>query len=541
MTRTLELKEVGVRFQGLQALRDVSFSIAQGELVALIGPNGAGKSTLINVISGTLAASSGRVAFGAAPVRGGAPHLITRRGLVRSFQGLDLFESLTVEQNVIAGGAMAGSGGFWRSLLRFGSRDPVARRLHEKAAEALALVGLSDRAQDPAAILPAGQRRLLAIARALLTEADWLVLDEPGAGLNETEKLKLIQLIRRLHEDGRTILFVEHDMEMVGHLARRILVLDHGQLIADGATAAVRCNEQVIAAYLGADLQRLSVSQPLPGPRPPPLLEATGLNVSYGDVTALRDVALQVGAGELVAVVGANGAGKSTLLKALAGAIPKRGGQIHLDGRPVTGASAESMVGHGVALVPEGRELFAAMTVQDNLLLGRWSRTGSRHRWGTPGSVDRAARNDGALDEIYTLFPRLQERRHQAAGALSGGEAQMLAIGRALMSRPRILLLDEPSLGLAPMLIEEIFGRLQDMRRAGLGILLVEQLARVALAIADYGYLLELGRLVREGAGRSLLDSEHLTRAYLGGEAEPSMSPPAARAALTTGPLLSPQ
>ena len=516
MSGTLEFVGVGVSFAGLRALDGVSFRIQPGELCALIGPNGAGKSTLINLVSGSLAASQGRVSFRGRPVRGGAPQAMARAGLVRSFQGLELFDSLSVLDNVRAGGAAAAGTGFWRNLAWPPRRDPVARRLASTAEDALAMVGLAHRAADRAAILPAGQRRLLAIARALATGADWLLLDEPGAGLNAEEKAELVALIARLHAGGRTILFVEHDMSVVASLAQRILVLDRGRLIADGAPEQVRANPEVLRAYLGAGAGA-AAAPPAPRPRPPALLAARGLGVAYGDVQALRDITLSVGAGELVAVVGANGAGKSSLLKAMAGVLRPQQGALTLDGRPAGGQPAEAMVRAGVALVPEGRELFASLSVQDNLLLGAWTRLPRRLRWGGLG----AARKRAGLEQVYALFPRLAERRYQATGSLSGGEAQMVAIGRALMARPRLLLLDEPSLGLAPMLVAEILARLRAMADAGLAVLLVEQMARAALAVADHGYVLESGRLVAAGPAADLLNDDDLAGAYLGAVPEP--------------------
>ena len=321
----------------------------------------------------------------------------------------------------------------------------------------------------------------------------------------------MVALIRKLHAGGRTILFVEHDMSVVASLARRILVLDRGRLIADGAPDAVRADPAVLSAYLGTST---AVAAPRPtAARPPPILEARGLGVAYGDVWALRDITLRVGAGELVAVVGANGAGKSSLLKTVAGVLRPRSGRLEFQGRDIGGTSPEAMVAAGVALVPEGRELFAALSVEDNLLLGAWSRMPRLARWGGLGAARRRATG---LDRVYALFPRLAERRQQAAGSLSGGEAQMVAIGRALMAEPKLLLLDEPSLGLAPMLVEEILGQLRRMADAGLAILLVEQMARAALAVADHGYVLESGRLVAEGAAASLLGESDLAQAYLG-------------------------
>ncbi|MEJ0069013.1 MAG: ATP-binding cassette domain-containing protein [Pseudomonadota bacterium] len=372
---------------------------------------------------------------------------------------------------------------------------------------------------DLAQVLPAGEQRLLAIARALATDAGWLILDEPGAGLDETEKLALAQVIRTLQRRGKSILFVDHDMALVGSLAERLLVLDRGELIADGAPDQVRAAPRVVSAYLGVKPRRSAAPDPV-ATRPPTLLEATGLSVSYGGVRALQRVSVRIGRGELVSVIGANGAGKSTLMKGLTGMVVPIAGSIHLAHAEITGLRPAERVRRGLSLVPEGRELFGSLTVQENLMIGAYGRSGRWMRCLPMRALAARGEPAAALDRIYGMFPRLRERRDQLAGSLSGGEGQMLAIGRALMNRPTLLLLDEPSLGLAPQVIEEILDALLMLRRGGLAILLVEQNARTALEIADYAYVLETGRLIAEGPGRQLLDADAFAAAYLGRDRE---------------------
>ena len=234
------------------------------------------------------------------------------------------------------------------------------------------------------------------------------------------------------------------------------------------------------------------------------LLQLRGLSVSYGPVEAVHQVDLDVRSGEIVTVIGPNGAGKTTLLSAAMGLLPSRG-EIHLDGKRIARPGVEVMVANGVALVPEKRELFGEMSVEDNLLLGGFS------RW-RRGLRDQAQR----MDEVFAIFPRLRERRPQMASTLSGGERQMLAIGRALMSKPRLLLLDEPTLGLAPLIIAQIFEIIQTIRTAGVTVFLVEQNANRALQIADRGYVLETGKVVLEDTGANLLTNDAVRRAYLG-------------------------
>jgi branched-chain amino acid transport system ATP-binding protein len=233
------------------------------------------------------------------------------------------------------------------------------------------------------------------------------------------------------------------------------------------------------------------------------LLELRQVSVSYGDLPALREVSLAVEDGEILSVVGANGAGKTTMLRTISGLLRPRAGEILLESRRVDRLPCHAVVEQGVVQVPEGRKIFPSLSVLENLELGSYLRRA------------KAARAD-SLDRVFDLFPILGERRRQPAGTLSGGQQQMLAIGRALMALPRILMLDEPSLGLAPLVVKEIFEIIAEINRTGTTILLVEQNTRQALALARRGYVLENGRVVLVGSGRELLDNDHVRRAYLG-------------------------
>jgi branched-chain amino acid transport system ATP-binding protein len=236
-----------------------------------------------------------------------------------------------------------------------------------------------------------------------------------------------------------------------------------------------------------------------------PLLEVHDLHVRYGRVEALTGVSLAVPPGGIVTVIGPNGAGKSTLLNALMGLLPSSGGSLRYAGAAPP-ASVEGRVAAGLCLVPERRELFASMSVRDNLQLGAYARV---------RAGDRQAL--AVIDSVYDRFPRLKERQHQLAGTLSGGERQMLAIGRALMGRPRLLMLDEPSLGLAPLIVRDIFRIIASLRDAGVAILLVEQNARAALKVADHGYVIETGSVVLQGSATALAQDPGVTASYLGG------------------------
>ncbi len=232
------------------------------------------------------------------------------------------------------------------------------------------------------------------------------------------------------------------------------------------------------------------------------LLAVEHINVYYGAIHAIKDVSFQVTEGEIVTLIGANGAGKSTILNTVAGLLHPRGGQITLNARSIAGMPASRIVSHGMALCPEGRRIFQQMTVRENLEMGGYTRPG--------GEID------ASLADVFMRFPRLREREKQIAGTLSGGEQQMLAMGRALMSKPKLLMLDEPSMGLAPILVEQIFDIIQELHAAGTTILLVEQNASMALSVADYAYVLETGRIVMSGRAQELLHDDAVQKAYLG-------------------------
>lgn len=239
-----------------------------------------------------------------------------------------------------------------------------------------------------------------------------------------------------------------------------------------------------------------------------PILDVTGLSVRYGKVEALHGVSIAVRPGQIVSVIGPNGAGKSTLLNAIMGALPLTGhatGELRYRDADVTNLPIEARVALGLCLVPEKRELFSTMSVEDNLVLGAYR----RKRAGERNFLDQ-------LEPVFALFPRLKERRRQAAGTLSGGERQMLALGRALMGKPDLLMLDEPSLGLAPLIVKEIFHVVSALRQTGVAILLIEQNARAALQISDYGYVLETGEIVLEGAAAELAANPQIIETYLG-------------------------
>ncbi len=235
------------------------------------------------------------------------------------------------------------------------------------------------------------------------------------------------------------------------------------------------------------------------------MIEVRNIDVAYGRVPVLKDVSLSVAPGEIVTLIGANGAGKTTLFRAITGALPKRRGSITLDGRDITASSPESVAREGLAVVPEGRRLFGPMSVLDNLMLGSYLRLAK----GDKASVEED------LQQVFDLFPRLAERRDQLARTLSGGEQQMVAVSRALMARPKVILMDEPSIGLAPIIVREVFEVIKKLKESGITILLIEQNARMALKVADRAYVMEMGKITADGDARELRQSDVVRKLYL--------------------------
>jgi ABC-type branched-subunit amino acid transport system ATPase component len=502
----LETAGLTRRFGGLVAVADLELKVEEGSIWAIIGPNGAGKTTAFNVITGFLAPSGGTVRYAGRDVTGQPAHRLVQQGIARTFQNIRLFPLMTALENVVTGAHARLNSHPFGAILGL----PSSRREELEAERAgmalLERVGLTAEADTLAGELPYGSQRRLEIARALASEPRLLLLDEPAAGANPYESAVLARLIREIRDSGITVVLIEHDMSVVMRLSDGITVLDHGRKLAEGAPETIRNDGRVIEAYLGRDSgaeSRGRAASVVSGARSALRLE--GLQASYGAIAAVKGVDLDVDEGEVVTLIGANGAGKSTTLKAIAGIVRPRAGEIRLFGERVTGAGAEAMVGRGVVLVPEGRQIFGRMTVHENLLMGAHQRSD-------------AAEVAKDVDYVFGLFPVLLERRHQFGGTLSGGEQQMLAIGRALMARPKILMLDEPSLGLSPVLVQQVFDIIARLRDEGRTILLVEQNARMALSVANRGYVLQTGRIVLHDAAAKLLDNAQVRDAYLGGD-----------------------
>ena len=433
---------------------------------------------------------------------------------------------------------------------------------------------LDAKKDDYAASLSGGQRKLLEMARSLMVRPKLVMLDEPMAGVNPALTQSLLDHIKNLKAEGMTVLFVEHDMNMVRHIADWVVVMAEGKIVAEGPPAEVMKNPAVIDAYLGAHhdvdlgdaegIKELAAelvadeesivgtenagiisadvvaTRPRAGERttrgrrsaepsaesrtaqrrtqnerhqrgtgrhsPPTMsdsvVKVTDLVAGYlPGVNILNGCSIEARKGELIGIIGPNGAGKSTLLKAMFGLVKVHSGSVVVRGQDITGLKANKLVSRGVGFVPQNNNVFAALTIEENLQMGMFQRP-----------KDFAER----FDFVTGLFPELGKRRAQRAGSLSGGERQMVAMGRALMMDPAVLLLDEPSAGLSPVKQDETFLRVHEINRAGVSVIMVEQNARRCLQICDRGYVLDQGKDAYTGTGRELMKDPKVIQLYLG-------------------------
>ena len=504
----LEARGITKKFGGLAAVDGVDLTIRRGEILGVIGPNGAGKTTFVNCMTGLDKATSGTILFDGQDITKTPSYRIGHLGMARTFQVVKPFRQLTVRENV-ATGAMFGARGKERS----------AAQARLAADEVLERVDLVDKRDRSATELTIPDLKRLELAKALAMDPRLLFLDEVMAGLNQSEIEKAMELILSINRSGVTIFVIEHVMKAIMGISDRLVVLHYGRKIAEGEPKEIVESPAVIEAYLGerfAERARaagegggaLFVASGELRKAPPvatteTLLAVNGLSSGYGEVQILRDVTLEVREKEIVALIGANGAGKTTLLWTISRLLEPMAGSVRFAGIDITAARPDEVVGAGVVHVPQGRRLFAGLTVKENLMQGVYLRR-------DPVKIA------SDLERVYSLLPRLAERANQLAGRLSGGEQQMCAIGRGLMSRPRLLIIDELSLGLAPLVVDSLLALITQINQEGTTVLLVEQDVQVALEHAHRGYVLETGRIVQTGPAAELLDDPRIRQAYLG-------------------------
>ena len=470
----LEVSGLTNRFGGLVAVKEMSLSVAAGKILGLIGPNGSGKSTVMKLIMGIERPDGGSVRINGVEVCGWPSHRIARMGAGIVFQHSRPLHRQTVLENI----KLALLPDKLTRLFADPQTDARARAI-------AARVGLSGVLDRRPGTLPFADLRKIEIAKAIARDPQVLLIDEPFAGLTAKETAAFSDLICELRDDGRAVLLVDHNVKSVSRLVDRVIAMYVGERIAEGSADEVMRNETVRRVYLGGAIEIAARPESSFRDATTPFLEVDKVSVHYGKAQALEDVSIHVHEREFVAVVGLNGAGKTTLFNTISGLLPYAG-DVRRQGATLRNSSAAAIARGGIVQCPEGRELFVDMTVRENLDLG--------------GQHQPPEENATQIEWLFELFPILRERQGQAAGTLSGGEQQMLTIARALMMKPKLLMLDEPTLGLAPVILEQISKALERLRQTTpITVLLAEQNVTFALPHADRVYVLEHARIVWEG------------------------------------------
>jgi ABC-type branched-subunit amino acid transport system ATPase component len=468
----LAVRGLTKRYGGLVAVNQLDFDVRSGEIVALVGPNGSGKSTVMQVIMGLTRPTAGSIRLDGVEIGGLPAHQVARRKVGLVFQHSRPLHRQSVLENIEL--ALLPD-----NLLQLFAAPEVERRAREVAAR----VGLQHVLDRRPSTLPFADLRRLEMARAIARDPRVVLIDEPFAGLTPSETATLAQVIETFRDEGRAVLLIDHNVKSVAALADRVVALHHGERIAAGTPAEVMADETVRRVYLGGSLET-AARAPRAVQSGSALLQVRDASVFYGKAQALDQVAIDVHEGEFVSIVGLNGAGKTTLFNAISGLVPASG-RFRWAGKPLVGSPAR-IARNGIVQCPETRELFGEMSVRENLDLG--------------GQHFPARESAQQLAWLFELFPVLSERPRQTAATLSGGEQQMLAIARALMTQPRLLILDEPTLGLAPVILQQLARALETLRaRGGISVLLGEQNVTFALPHADRVYVLEFGHISWEG------------------------------------------
>ena len=495
-TDILRTEALSRHFGGVHAARDVSIAVPPGQIRAIIGPNGAGKSTLFNLLTGYLRPQSGRIYFKGQDVTGLAPHQLCRMGIARTFQIPNVFSHATVRENIQLG-RVSLRNELWRLFTPF-------RDLHvEDSEEILSLVGLTEQALVQARNLPFGDHKKLELAIALASDPDLLLLDEPTAGMPLHARPALMGMVQSIvRAKGLTTVLIEHDMDLVFSIADRITVLNRGAVVAEGTPDEVRANAEVQRIYLGEGTAA-AFGKARPGTTGgDPILKVEGLTAGYGLGMVLHNVSLSVGEGEVVCLLGRNGAGKTTTMKSIMGLVRPAEGRIMFHGENIVGRPTYETCRRGIGYVPEDRRVFPDLTVLENLEVGRQTWAGGN---ATTWTVDR----------VMELFSSLAPRRHKLARYLSGGEQRMLTIARALLGNPKVLLLDEPSEGLAPLVVQTLWKHILALKEAGLAILLSEQNLWFASGLSTRVYIIDKGQTQISSTFAELEASPELRRIHL--------------------------
>ncbi len=447
----LEAQGISKHFGGIQAVRENSLTVGAGQIHALIGPNGAGKTTTFNLISGMFMADTGTVRLHGQEIQHLPPNRICRQGLARSFQITNLFKGLSIHENLRLSlqATHPARFNFWRDADSY-------PEINAETAELMKFLGLQGMEEVGGGDLSYGGQRLVDLGIALGSKPQVLLLDEPLAGLAAAERERVSSLVKTI-ASNIPVLIVEHDIDRVLAFSHRVTVMNQGEVLMSGTPEQVRCDRRVQEIYTGTGTPPVTGRSGVAAGERPLVLDFDRVNAFYGKSHILNDASLQVREGEIVALLGRNGAGKSTLLKSLVGLVPPASGRVAFNGRDIAGLSAPDIARLGIGYVPQGRGLFAGMTVAENLALGRLARP-------TDGST-------GVVwdeEQIFDYFPRLKERMKVAADYLSGGEQQMVAVARALSGNVKLLLLDEPFEGLAPTVVQELFTVFDQLRQRGL-------------------------------------------------------------------------
>ncbi len=515
---------VTVRFGGLTAVQSVDLAVPPGAITGLVGPNGAGKSTLFGVVSGLLRPSAGKVFIDGEDVTGARPQVRAEKGLARTFQHPELFTGLVVRDHlVLAYRAKHAKARVWADLFTMGSLRRASMAEKETVDHLVELIGIKSIANTPALGLPLGLSRLVELGRALAASPTILLLDEPSSGLDSSETEQLEATLRRVaQESGVSVLLVEHDVELVMRLCATIYVLDFGELIAHGTPPEIRASDVVRSAYLGEEIEgeealeeaadvedaaeisdflsKDTAATPTPAVPVQPgdqsrndvaaRLIVENLSVRYGEAIAVSGVSFSVGAGKALAILGANGAGKTSIARAISGLVPPCGGTVMFEGDETTSASPDRIRRAGLVHLPEGRGIFRSLTVSENL------------RMATATLKSRPERQQ-AVERAFEIFPVLGRRQRQRAGSLSGGEQQMLSLARALITSPKLLIADELSLGLAPILVDLLFEGLTRALNEGITVVIIEQYVHRALGFADDCLVLQRGEVTWHGPAKA--------------------------------------